>query len=770
MPSIGEIDLDISRFESQWDKVIEDVGRLEPEIKDAIEILKLFERDLAKLKYSTEIGHGPKGSETKKKTEDVKEQRDRVRQLSAEYKKAQREVKTFHAQNARIQREEAKANKSEGVIERLRSLRTNVGLIFSGVAGGGLLAFGKSLINFGTQIKDTAMIAGVLPEKLQRIQAAFSDKLTAENTASALTLLNKAMKDAREGSTEAELKLADLGVTFEDIQNKTPDQVILQLADHVRDSVDPVAELQRVTALFGEELGAKLMPVLLKGSENLKELADSAIVADDAVIDLAASGAKHLERFGTSVKQYALQSVAALVGLYQWLDKSKDKWAEYARNSALILSPLLGAALKLRGSGKGTDEEQESDAALAEMQKRIDDVAKGIRSSGALTPEELSEGKPGTLNAPGKGEAKGKAKGKIKSPPKPDGAVSQGEAELALLSEQGKIAKTLTSENEKQRMLLDAQGKRIDAKLQSGLATGILAKAQLTLQKQQNDEAKRALELASKLRDSTIQLNEVKSNRGRGYESQRKVTLAEIADIENQIKAIGDATNQQDKQKLSSLRLQKRETAIQMLEAKEANDDQLYQLGAQTNEMEAQYKGLTGIATQVAIIAKYDAEITKQLRLQNNEAVDLLKNQKDIALKESRAAEHGETPEQRRLARKETRVKDRKARQMEAREEELRRRGAAGQDSFAIRNQKLKDEATADAAKREADAAIPIQDRIDGLMAKDAAIKGSLVPDKQKAMQLKENTAKLDALKTQKDTVDLPKNVASILGLLESGK
>ena len=570
MAATGEISLDISKFEGPLADAIADLARLGERAKQETAVLALMERQFRTLGQASGIT-----------AKDIRRQMGEVEQLGIKHAKTKKEIEAY---NAAMGKSEAT---QKGLIPTLSKLRTNIGLIFSGVAVGAVVSFGKSLLEFGTRLADTSKIAGVLPEKLQRVQAALASKLSADDTASALTSLNRVMNEARTGSADAEEKLAQLGVTFEDLTNKSPDEVILQLADHVKNAVDPVEELRRVSAVFGDDMAAKLIPALRDGGAAIKELGDKATVASDGMVALADSGSKALARLGTSVKQHALGIVGAWSGIIDYM------------------------------RGKGQFDFTEDEAAIARLESKLK-RAQIARSQGV--PTETQRHKTDIVSGPMEGPAAPAGP----APPPRTPRVS--------------------------------------------------------------------------IREREIQLNKELADKQFGYASQQRVAFGELAKIEAEMAG-------EEGLRLERLKAQHREIELAIISNSQAHADELTQLKYATAELQSQMKGENAIAAQLAISAKYEAEIVKQKRLGNAEAVKELRAQEAIELKRAQAARHDETPRDRVNQRREARAIERKASQQDARDLEQQGRAARGvYGSHALDQVSKLQESRRDRAAREAQA------------------------------------------------------------------
>lgn len=576
---IGKIGLDITDFQDG----LADLAVLIPEVEQE---LKQLNAQLALMETQGKRG----GKEYKILSDRIKEQGIYL----AETKKQ------FSAFNAVIGDEAPKKTKT--FVQSLSTLRSNIGLIFSGVALGGLAAGIKSLLDFGKQIKDTSLIADVLPSKLQGIQAAFADKLSIDDTNAALKILNQTMKGALTDTTgELQSKLSQLGISFEDIKDKSPDEVLLKIADYVKAAVDPVEALRVVTNLFGDELGAKLIPKLKEGGDAIDKFAKESAKASDGQIDVLNKWSKSWDSFGNSVKRNVLSAMG-------WID-------EFTSRAGRDIGRANASKILINGK----------EVPLSEM------------------PKGKPRGNPTVVGVPSE-MPKGGTEATIPAAKEKGGLDYKTEA----MREQQGLAYASIADYQKEKELLESQAREIDGMLKLLEGQENLEVESLRTQKAKNFELQYAWELTKKLRDSQIELDNAKAAKGRGFDEEQKVRLKEIQNISKQIR-VADEQGQDDK--VAALRAEHRDALLAYKEAKEAHADELMALRAQTTEMDAQQKGLLNIASQAAATATHQQAILAALRSQNTEAAALLIKQQAIANQASLAAQNRISPKDRIAAR-----------------------------------------------------------------------------------------------------------------------
>lgn len=90
-----------------------------------------------------------------------------------------------------------------------------------------------------------------------------------ESMARGFRTFSRALVEGGDGSSRASIALHNLGVTAHD-----PYQALLQVADGISKIEDPSKRSADATALFGSRIGLSLLPVLVKGSQGIKEYSD----------------------------------------------------------------------------------------------------------------------------------------------------------------------------------------------------------------------------------------------------------------------------------------------------------------------------------------------------------------------------------------------------------------------------------------------------------------------------------------------------------------
>jgi hypothetical protein len=92
----------------------------------------------------------------------------------------------------------------------------------------------------------------------------------------ALGKQTQTLKQLREETGPAAEAAAELGLAYEDLASLPVDQQLLKTADALSKIEDPQRRLELATALYGEEMAQRLMPILSAGGEELARLGEEA--------------------------------------------------------------------------------------------------------------------------------------------------------------------------------------------------------------------------------------------------------------------------------------------------------------------------------------------------------------------------------------------------------------------------------------------------------------------------------------------------------------
>lgn len=249
---------------------------------------------------------------------------------------------------------------------------------FSGLSGklaavfsvGAIIGAGRAIFDFVGGIQDTSDALDMSAESVQGLSGAFAQSgVNAEKFAAGMAKLNQTVQEARDGNDKMIGDFGRLGVKWEDIRDKSPEDILYQIADGMHDATDPTEALAAAMAVLGKA-GKSMAAELRGGSAALREHRDevykltAAEVAEvDAAGDMITVGENGAKVLGSSV-------------LAKWVNFGQtvvDKVLPTLRTPA----PTPDEMKAQRAAAKSAPEDKANNAAWERYQKALADRAAG---------------------------------------------------------------------------------------------------------------------------------------------------------------------------------------------------------------------------------------------------------------------------------------------------------------------------------------------------------------------------------------------------------
>ena len=167
---------------------------------------------------------------------------------------------------------------------------------------------------------------GINIERLQAWQnVAVSSGMEAEEFSEALRDMNIELSDAATGGKDELAQLLNrVGISARDSSGniRNANDVFLEFADAIARQTDPMIQYRMAILAFGEDTGAKILPVLRQGSAAFRESEEAMRAAGSAITDKQVSRLKDFRNQWGLVKQsFSALSVSVLSGLAPSLSK-----------------------------------------------------------------------------------------------------------------------------------------------------------------------------------------------------------------------------------------------------------------------------------------------------------------------------------------------------------------------------------------------------------------------------------------------------------------
>lgn len=195
--------------------------------------------------------------------------------------------------------------------------------------------FGTALLQMASDTQDAADNLSMSAESVQGLSDAFADAgVSREKFTAGMSKLNENVQAARDGNVNMIESLERLGVTWADIRDKSPEEILYLIAEATKNAKDPLANLAALMDVFGKS-GKSMKAGLMEGGEGLKKLRDESDKISDADIKRLDSWGDALAKLGRSAMVKSGNSLLDMV------DSIK------AMNSGDVMSMLTG-----RGNGR----------------------------------------------------------------------------------------------------------------------------------------------------------------------------------------------------------------------------------------------------------------------------------------------------------------------------------------------------------------------------------------------------------------------------------
>jgi hypothetical protein len=259
-----------------------------------------------------------------------------------------------------------------GKLSSIGDFAQAVGAKFLGLGtamAGGLGLAIKTFTTMGDEMAKASARTGVSVEALSQLAyAAGQSALDFDSLEKSIRHMQKVIVDAAGGSKEAAKALADLGLSAAALRGMSADKAMEKIADGLEAIHDPAKRATAAAAVFGDRMGARLLPLMAGGAKGMQDLrhqadalgltmsTDSARAAEelaDRLDDLwktVKMGAFRIgAELGPSIRGIVLDMTAAAVSAGRWVSAHR----EVVKIAAGVTVAALGAGAGLVGLGVG---------------------------------------------------------------------------------------------------------------------------------------------------------------------------------------------------------------------------------------------------------------------------------------------------------------------------------------------------------------------------------------------------------------------------------
>jgi hypothetical protein len=253
------------------------------------------------------------------------------------------------------------ATKAEARAKALQGRLAGVGTSLKGLAAGfgiaigvtALTGFAKNAFDVAAAMDESAQKMGVTVEAFQRLNlAATQNGISQESLAGAMAKFNKNIGLLAQGSPQAAAAFAKIGLSFDDLKGKAPEQQLAIIAD----ALNKLPDVQQRVAVGAQIMGrgfSELLPLINGGSAGLEHYAE----VSKQQGELSTEDAKQLDALSDSWDRLkvrtgvaAARMIAMFAELADKLDQSLAKWYSWRDGTIQAVESLASGAVTALGN------------------------------------------------------------------------------------------------------------------------------------------------------------------------------------------------------------------------------------------------------------------------------------------------------------------------------------------------------------------------------------------------------------------------------------
>ena len=232
--------------------------------------IKLLNEQLAKekniltqMKEASEKGLIPE-TKLQKQVQQVQRLNDELETTSMEAKKVEHDMGQMSDKG------------SKNIVQMASNIKSKVAIVVAAIAA--VIKTATSAVTTASDIREEANEAGVAMESFQRLATAGQLLGVSQNSVKkSLLEVNGVLSDiAGHNSTEATKTLGKLGLNLQELSEMGTEGAFYEIINALNQVEDKNQKLNYATQIFGQKYATAILPMIEKGSEAVKTLADNA--------------------------------------------------------------------------------------------------------------------------------------------------------------------------------------------------------------------------------------------------------------------------------------------------------------------------------------------------------------------------------------------------------------------------------------------------------------------------------------------------------------
>ena len=272
----------------------------------------------------------------------------------------------------RVATETTKASGAAGVFTKsLGGLNQILGALGVSLTIGGLVSFGRSLLQTADQLVKVADRTGLTTTEVQRLQhIANQSGNTLDELTSAIGRLQNNLVSGDKGAVAA---VKALGLNFQSLRNSTPFDQMEQIATAIGKVPDPAARAALAMELFGRQ-GAAILPTLIA---DFKRLGDEAPRMSDKTVRALEKAGDQLNLFAQTLKVVAAEGYNLAGRVF---DQLSEGAFQVASHYTKVIIAFVELGKHIPGVAKALDLVGVSTEELRKQAQFFDDAAGSMRA------------------------------------------------------------------------------------------------------------------------------------------------------------------------------------------------------------------------------------------------------------------------------------------------------------------------------------------------------------------------------------------------------
>jgi hypothetical protein len=244
---------------------------------------------------------------------------------------------------------EVRAKGLKGSLQGIGSGMSSIAVGLGAVVGvGALTTLASNAFEMASALDESAQKIGVTVEALQSLNlAAKQNGISEESLAGAIQKMNKSIGGLEQGSKPAVAAFQKIGLSFDDLKGKTPDQQFAIIADALNKLPDVQQRVAVGAAIMGRSF-SELLPLINGGSAALDHYAETSrnngqITTEEAKrLDELAD---HWDRLKITVGVFAAKAIAAVAELSDKIVNGVQAWYNWRDGVVKAVTDMTTNAL-----------------------------------------------------------------------------------------------------------------------------------------------------------------------------------------------------------------------------------------------------------------------------------------------------------------------------------------------------------------------------------------------------------------------------------------